>query len=1549
MAPDPNTNQRALGHGDYTIGWVCALTKERVAATAMLDEKHAPLNNPAGDTNSYTLGSIGVHNVVIACLPKGVMGTVSAAQVATQAARTFSSLKFVLMVGIGGGIPNKSKVRLGDVVVSTPNGQHPSVVQWDFGKAKEGTLETEHEMNGSKIPKYLDEMAVKYPKLVEQYMRSDSLKDILFRASCKHVEAAPQGSSVYDTVSAIDVNVKAVRAELNDEKDLKILNWLTPINYGPQQSDYLAKRQNGSGQWFLDSPEFKNWLENVDDKKTLFCPGIPGAGKTILTSIVINYLMTRVVQETGIAYIYCNFKRRDEQKLGNLLLSILKQLAQSQPFLPDIISNLYREHSSRETRPQVSDISKALQLVASLYSRIFIVVDALDECVEGDLAEFLSEIFELQANFKTSLFATSRPIPEIKQFFEEDKTILLEIRAKNEDIEMHLNRRMPQLPRFVKSNQELQNEIKSKIIQAANGMFLLAELYISSFRELKTLKAVKTSLKSLSQSVSGYDSMYETAMERIEHSRGFAKPVLLWIVYAKRFLSPSELQHALAIEMETSELDESNLPDISDIISVCSGLVTIDEDSNVVRLIHYTTQEYFERTGSRWFSDAHNYIADRCLTYLSYDVFKIGPLDYEDFKEMLSLNILYEYAVLNWGYHARRASMDGGLMDKFLKSGARLLACYQGLIYHTSSYFVPEGQYRGVGGIHLAAHFGLTTPLDSLLRDGGANPNAVDCKGETPLFIAAKNGHESVVRFLVDQGVNMSPKDEFRETPLLMAAKGGYEAIVRILVEKGVNINTKNSDGNTSLSLAAGSGNETLVRFLVEKGANIKSTNRFKATPLGEAAKHGHESVVRFLADEDKTISATEGRMREALSLAAGGGHEAIVRFLIEKGADINGENRVGRTPLAEAASKGHESLVRFLLKNGANLSAENREMFGAAEGGHESIVRFLAENGANINAENHRHKTPLTLAAEKGHEAVVRFLVGKGADISARDWRGRTPVSLAARRGHEAIVRFLIGEGASLGTGDEELLEAISRGHEAIVRFLVEQGADVNAEDEEGDTPIIQAARHETPAIIKLLVSKGANINATDNSGCTPLLMAAVHNNEAVIRFLVEKGAALEDSDGLGCTPLCWAARNGFRPAVQFLMEVGANLEARDNDGCTPLSLAILYGGIGAVKALIDGGANLEARDNEGHTPLFLAIEWGKELIKKLLLEKGVDPEPKDNQGCAPQYRFEDQPEFDDIDDTDEGKSSTPSLQSAEPDDIDDTDEDQSSTPSLQSAESDDIDTGEGQSSTPSLQSAELDCTEGESESAESSIPPRPRRSTKPSNIEQIAPERQNSTPTSESEALQYSTPPRRSTKGSNIEQIAPERQNSTPASESEALQYSIPSRRSTKGSNIEQIAPERQNSTPASKSEALQQSIPPLQATEGSNIEQETRSSTPSLQVSEPGNNIKQESQSGISLPQIMEPNSIERERQNRTTPIQTAELSSIKQESQDGAPPSSRSTEPINIRPESRDGAPLVQGGPGHIKQESQNGIPLPQNTESSGTKQKSRWCGVQCHQS
>ncbi|KAF9877062.1 ceramide glucosyltransferase [Colletotrichum karsti] len=200
----------------WRVGWVCALPKEQTAAIAMLDHRHPDIPNmkPVNDTNAYTLGSIGKHNIVIACLPKGQVGTVSAANVASRMISTFPSIKFGLMVGIGGGIP--SKVRLGDVVVSTPTGQHPGVVQWDMGKATEGgrfqrtgalnnpptllltaltRVETEQELTGSKIPEYLDELKQKWPKLAANYLRSDRLRDVVFKAESGHVDSDGQANS----------------------------------------------------------------------------------------------------------------------------------------------------------------------------------------------------------------------------------------------------------------------------------------------------------------------------------------------------------------------------------------------------------------------------------------------------------------------------------------------------------------------------------------------------------------------------------------------------------------------------------------------------------------------------------------------------------------------------------------------------------------------------------------------------------------------------------------------------------------------------------------------------------------------------------------------------------------------------------------------------------------------------------------------------------------------------------------------------------------------------------------------------------------------------------------------------------------------------------------------------------------------------------------------------------------------------------------------------------------------------------------------------------
>src|ERR1700734_1677091 len=124
-----------MRHQDYTVGWICALPTEVAAAQAMLDECHDPLQQDTCDQNTYVLGRIGVHNVVLACLPSGVSGTVSAATVAMQMSSSFKCLRFGLMVGIGGGVPSEENdIRLGDIVISQPTGAFGGVIQYDFGK-----------------------------------------------------------------------------------------------------------------------------------------------------------------------------------------------------------------------------------------------------------------------------------------------------------------------------------------------------------------------------------------------------------------------------------------------------------------------------------------------------------------------------------------------------------------------------------------------------------------------------------------------------------------------------------------------------------------------------------------------------------------------------------------------------------------------------------------------------------------------------------------------------------------------------------------------------------------------------------------------------------------------------------------------------------------------------------------------------------------------------------------------------------------------------------------------------------------------------------------------------------------------------------------------------------------------------------------------------------------------------------------------------------------------------------------------------------------------
>ena len=165
---------------DYKVGWICALPTEMAAAVCMLDDRHKMLPQPSHDPNSYVFGRIGKHNVVIACLPAGVIGVTSAARVAAHMKATFTSVNVGVMVGIGGGVPSaQHDVRLGDVVVSKPGSSSGGVIQYDFGK----TVEEGHFVRIGSLNRSPDSLLNAVARLQAQHMYEESLIPTILAAS----------------------------------------------------------------------------------------------------------------------------------------------------------------------------------------------------------------------------------------------------------------------------------------------------------------------------------------------------------------------------------------------------------------------------------------------------------------------------------------------------------------------------------------------------------------------------------------------------------------------------------------------------------------------------------------------------------------------------------------------------------------------------------------------------------------------------------------------------------------------------------------------------------------------------------------------------------------------------------------------------------------------------------------------------------------------------------------------------------------------------------------------------------------------------------------------------------------------------------------------------------------------------------------------------------------------------------------------------------------------------------------------------------------------
>ncbi|KAJ7241278.1 ankyrin repeat-containing domain protein [Mycena rebaudengoi] len=1017
----------------------------------------------------------------------------------------------------------------------------------------------------------------------------------------------------------------------------EIFDWLSPPNFFVRHADIFETRQEGTGLWFLRERKFQDWLSLGG---TLWCRGIPGAGKTVLASIVVDYLRNELQgNSTGVAAAYLNHKESEVQSPSNILAGLWWQLVAERPISP-VVRQLYGKHQNQRTRPSLVEVREILRSTVAVYSKLFIVVDALDEYSEAHRDILLKALAAMGGS--VSLMLTSRPNIASESFF--PTASVVEIRAKKEDIRRYVEaqtRNSFRLSKHVKARPELRDEIETKIAENADGMFLLAKLHIDSLTTKSTVKAVRDALQNLPEDL---EHTYDEAMDRIEaqnkDDREIARRTLMWIANAKRPLTVFELQEALAIGTESKTLDADGLLDSEIILSVCVGLVIVDSSKwfgfnprySIVRLVHLTIQDYLDRVQSTRFPEAQTEITRQCLTCISY--YNICDLNYEG-------NGLLSYASSYCLLHAA-GEPELVLQDsiiQFLGDAHRWRArfpIYEAplqLQWHYQKW--PELPSR----LWVAALFGLQHIAGLLLK---SDQSISEEEKEASLKVASQWKRLEVVQLLITHGTNGNAQLPFIGNILRAASTTGDTTVVQLLIEKGADVNLQGghygtalqgalakgggrSDVNlqggyygTALQAASKTGDIAVVQLLIEKGADVNLQGGYYGTALQAASAQRQLQVVQLLLDHGADVNLQGGQYATALQAASAAWErqEGVVQLLLENGAEVNLQGGLYGTALQAASAEGYFNIVQLLLEHGANVNLLGGKYGTALQAAlvrrSMEVVELLLKCGAGVKAQGGEYGTALQAASCWGRIEVVQFLLENGADVKAQGGEYDTALQAASMSGSIAVVQLLLAYGADVnmqgGAYGTALQAASAEGYLDIVQLLLEYGAGVNVQGGYYGTAVQAASWRGRIHIVQLLLEHEANVNAPGGKYGTALQAASWRGGMDVVRLLLEYGANVNVQGGKYGTALQAASARGSMEVSQLLLEHGAGVNLKGGHYGTALQAASVRGYTTLVQLLLEHGAGVNLHGGYFGTALQAASAEGEEEVVQLLLRHGAD-----------------------------------------------------------------------------------------------------------------------------------------------------------------------------------------------------------------------------------------------------------------------------------------------------------------------------------------------------
>lgn len=502
----------------------------------------------------------------------------------------------------------------------------------------------------------------------------------------------------------------------------------------------------------------------------------------------------------------------------------------------------------------------------------------------------------------------------------------------------------------------------------------------------------------------GLEDAFEEKLLRIQRQADGRKRLgmntLMWISHAKRPLTVSELSDALAIRPGATSLDPLYRPSEKLMVDSCSGLVTINEESSVIRLVHYSVQEFFETNRKRLFPLGEETIAELTTTYSLLDEFTVGSCQNEDeIQALISQNPLVTYAACFWGHHVRDAKSPKveELALGLLRAGPQRSCSYQ-ISRYTAGYndlYWEAEEADSCNGLIMAASFGLEGLGKKLLMEDEAQINSTTKMGTTPLIKAAASGNVGFMQMLLGLGADSLGESWYGNAMHCAAEAGRVEALLELL-QNGLDVNIRDRRGRTALHCATDNGHIAAMRTLLARGADINA--KFKEHEQGYTA------------------------LRYAIVLEQS---PEVVKTLLMSGANTEVRDQHSVTPLHDAAALALEEVVLLLLDFGANIHSRtvhgNTALHVAAVRNHVDVVHILLDHGAEINARTVDGVTSLFMAAERGGEETVRALISSGADIEAEDDEGSTPLHVAIKENHRNIVQVLLEAGASNNTSTRD------------------------------------------------------------------------------------------------------------------------------------------------------------------------------------------------------------------------------------------------------------------------------------------------------------------------------------------------------------------------------------------------------------------------------------------------------------------------------------------------------------------------------------------------